>query len=174
MILQILGDLVHIGLYLAVACLESLDLLTSLFEQPLQSLGLFKGGKALQLHHETAQILADLAQILVAHVAQRTLGEGGDALLRRCAVLQDLIGVADVDLLGKLVDGGLFFLCQHAVVQHHRLYHLFLLGDGGSGRCFGGQGQGGHLHSHGIIGGQGQLRHHILGHSKFFLSVVVI
>ena len=99
MVLQILGDLVHVGLDLAVLRLHGLQLVAGLLEQAEQALLLLVLAEALQLHHQTAEILADLAHILAADVVQRVLGEGRHALLGGSAVLQHLIGIADVDLV---------------------------------------------------------------------------
>ena len=164
MVLQILGDLVHVGLDLAVLGLHDLQLVAGLLEQPLQALLLLVLAEALQLHHQTAQILADLAHVLVAHVVQGILGEGRHALLGGGAVLQHLIGVADVDLLGEGVHGLTLLLGQQALVHGHRLDLLFLLLR--YLRRVGRQGQLGYGHRRGGIGigGQGQLRHHVIGH----------
>ena len=158
MVFQILGDLVHVGLDLAVLGLHDLQLVAGLLEQPLQALLLLVLAEALQLHHQlaeglahqTAQILADLAHVLVAHVVQGILGEGRHALLGGGAVLQHLIGVTDVDLLGEGVHGLTLLLGQQALVHGHRLDLLFLM----YGHRRGGIG----------IGCQGQLRHHVIGH----------
>ena len=164
MVLQILGDLVHVGLHLAVLGLHGLDAVAGLFEQARQSLLLLLGAEALQLHHQAAQILADLAHVLVADVGQCALGEAGHALLGRRAVLQHLVGVPHVDLLGEFVDGGALLLRQHAVVQHHRLHFLLHLGGGGGGRRFRRQGQGGDLRRCGGIGSQRQFGHVVVSH----------
>ena len=152
MVLQILGDLVHVGLDLAVLRLHGLQLVARLLEQAEQALLLLVLAEALQLHHQTAQILADLAHVLVADIGQCALGEGGHALLGGGAVLQHLIGVPHIDLLGKLIDGDLLLLRQHTVVQYHRFHFLLHLGSGrgrGRIRC---QGQGRHLLRGGGVG----------------------
>ena len=164
MVLQILGDLVHVGLHLAVLGLHGLQLIAGLFEQARQTLFLLLRAEALQLHHKAAQILADLAHILVADVGQRVFGKAGHAFLGRRAVLQHLIGVPHVDLLGKFVDSGFLLFRQHTVVQHHRLDLLLHLRGGRGGGRFRRQRQGGHLRRSGGIGGQCQFRHVGISH----------
>ena len=164
MALQILGDLVHVGLHLAVLGLHGLDAVTGLFEQARQALLLLRRAEALQLHHQTAEVLADLAHVLVADVGQCALGEAGHALLGRRTVLQHLIGVPHVDLLGEFVDGSLLLLRQHAVVQHHRLNFLLRLRGGRGSRSLGRQSQGRDLRSSGGIGSQRQFGHVVVSH----------
>ena len=167
MILQILGDLVHVGLHLAVLCLHGLDAVAGLFEQARQSLFLLLCAEAFQLHHKAAQILADFAHILVADIGQRTLGKRCHALLGGSTVLQHLIGIPHINLPGELVDRGTLLLRQHAVIQHHRLHFFLHLGcgrSGGGSGCLRGQGQSGNLRSGGSIGSQRQLGHVVVSH----------
>ena len=164
MVLQVLGDLVHVGLDLAVLGLHGLNAVAGLFEQTRQALLLLRGTKAFQFHHQAAEILADLAHILVADISQRTLREGGYAFLGSCAVLQHLIGVAHIDLFGEFVNGGTFLLRQHALIQHHRFYLFLYLRSSRSGGSLGGKGQGGDLRSCGGIGGQRQFRQVVISH----------
>ena len=87
MIFQILGDLIHVGLYLVVLGLHGLQLVARLLEQAPQALAVLVLAEALQLHHQLAQIVADLPHVLGANVVQRVLGEGRHALLCRRAIL---------------------------------------------------------------------------------------
>ena len=63
--------------------------------------------EALQLDNEVAELLAYLAHVLGAHLAERGAGEVGDVLLRGGAVVEYLLAVRHVYLLGELRDGGL-------------------------------------------------------------------
>ena len=163
MLFQRLGNAVHIGLHLAVLGLHALDLVAGLAEQTRQPLLLLAGAKALQLHHQLAEVSAHLAQILAAHIAQGVLGEARHALLGGGAVLQDHVGVGNVDLLGKLLHSLLLLLGKELVVQLHRLHGLFLRGLGHSRGIQGQLGNGGL----GLRGVQGQFGGHILAHSVF-------
>ena len=58
--------------------------------------------EALQLDDEVGELLADLAHVLGADLAERGAGEIGDVLLRGGAVVEYLLAVGDVYLLGKL------------------------------------------------------------------------
>ena len=102
MLLQGLGNAVHIGLHLAVLGLHALNLVAGLAEQTRQPLFLLAGAKALQLHHQLAEVSAHLAQVLAAHIAQGVLGEARHALLGGGAVLQDHVGA-----LGSRVSSGI-------------------------------------------------------------------
>ena len=126
MLLQRLGNAVHIGLYLAVLGLHALELVAGLAEQARQTLLLLLRAEALELHHQLTQIRAHLAQILAADIAQSVLGKARHALLSGGAVLQHHVGVGDVDLLGELLHRLLLLFGEQALIQRHRL-HLFFL-----------------------------------------------
>ena len=160
MLLQGLGNAVHIGLHLAVLGLHALDFIAGLAEKTRQTLLLVAGAEALQLHHQLAEVSAHLAQVLAAHIAQGVLGETRHALLGGGAVLQDHVGVGNVDLLGEFVHGLLFLLGEQLVVQRYGLDLLLLHLGGGVGL----QGQLGHSYIR-FRGVQGQLRGHVLSHS---------
>ena len=152
MLLQRLGDFVHVGLYLAVLGLHGFQTAAGFSEQARQALLFLVLAEALQLHHQLAQVLADLAQILVADAVQGVFGEACHAFLGGGAILEDHIGVADVDLAGEFLHGLLFLVSQQLVVHLHGLNFLFLLHLGG-------------LRSLGSGGGvQGQLGGHVIGH----------
>ena len=170
MLLQVLSDLVHVGLYFVVLGLHSLQLVAGLLEQALQALAVLVLAEALQLHHQLAQVVTDLPHVLGADVVQRVFGEGRHALLRCRAVLQHLVGVADVDLVGEVLHGLLLLLGEQVLIHVHRLDLLLLLL--GHFRRFRRQGQGGHFrHSGGgIVRCQRQLGHLVVSHGHLFLS----
>ena len=160
MLLQLPGNLFHVGLGLAVLGLHGLHPVARLLEKAEQALLLFLLAEALELHHQAGQGVPHLPQILGAHVGQGAFGEGGDPLLGGHAVLQDHLGVVEVDLLGEVVHHLLLRLGEHTVVDHHRLGLgiLRLQGDR-RGLRLTAQGEGGRLHL-GRVGVQGQLGHH--------------
>ena len=101
-LLQHLGDLVHVHFGFGIVRLQRLDLELGLLlqaEQPF--LLLFVDIEALQLHDQIGQHVADLAEVLRAHRAQGGVGEVGDVLLAGGAVDEHGVGVGDVDLLGE-------------------------------------------------------------------------
>ena len=108
MLFQLFHDLVHVDFGLVILGLQRGNVLRALLEQTKEPL-LFLRLKvqALQLHHQIAQHIADFAQILGAHGAESGVRELGDVFLRGTAVVYDLLGVLNVDLLGKVHDGGL-------------------------------------------------------------------
>ena len=170
MLLQLPGDLLHIGLGLAVLGFHGLHLVSGLFEEAEQALFLLLLAEALQLHHQTGEGVAHLPQILGAHLAQGALGEGGHALLGGHAVLQDQLGVVEVDLFGEVVHHLLLLLVEHTVVNHHGL-GLGLLRLHGRGGGLSAQGEGGDLRL-GRVGVQGQLGHHALHVSHFLVLLL--
>ena len=101
-------DLVHVELGLVVLRLERGDALRRFLEQPADTL-LLLGVKiqTLELDDQIAEHIADLAEILGAHGGQGGVGELGNVLLGGAAVVHDLLGVHDVDLLGEFLDGSL-------------------------------------------------------------------
>ena len=161
MLLQFPADLIHVDLRLGILGLHGLHLVAGFFEEAEEALFLLLvPAEVLQLDHQTGQGVPHLAQVLGAHVVQRALGEGGYALLGGHAVLQDHLGIAQIDLLGEVVHH--FFLClgEHTVVDDDGLYlRLFRLRGGGLGLRA--QGEGRCLHLCGV-GVQGQLGHHAL------------
>ena len=160
MLLQLPGDLVHVGLHLGVLGLHGLQLATRLFEEAEEPLLLLFLAEALQLHHQLAEGLAHLSQVLGAHRVQGVLRKAGHVLLGRRAVLQDQVGVRQVDLLGKRLHRLFLRVVQQVLVQpHRRRLRLGGLRCGGGGRCRV-QSQLGHrIRPAGI---QGQFRHHAL------------
>ncbi len=112
MALELLGDLVHVVVGLVVFGLERLNVVAGLFEEAQEALLVILGVKALELHHERADHVADLAQVLRAHGGQRGLREIRHVLLCACAVLQGKIGIGDVKLLCKLMHDLLLFRRQ--------------------------------------------------------------
>ena len=102
------GYLVNVVLGLVVLGLERGDVLPLLLEEAEEALFLaLVEVEALQLDDEVAELLADLAHVLRAHLAEGGAGEVGDVLLRGGAVVEYLLAVGDVYLLGELRDGGL-------------------------------------------------------------------
>ena len=164
-LLQRLGDPVHVGLGLAVLELHLLHGVVGPLEQTGKALLLLRRVDALQLRHQVRQHVADLAHVLGADGVQGAFGEVGDVLLGRRAVLQHLLGVADINLLGKALDRLLLRRRQDAQV-----------GTGGGGRLLH---QGGfllHLGLHFLqIRRQGQLGnlffHEVHSFSKSFWPV---
>ena len=106
---QLGRDLIDVLFGLVVLRLERSDVLPRFFEEAHEALfllGLLKI-EPLQLDDQVGELLADLAHVLGAHFAQGGVRKIGDVLLRGGAVVQYLLGVGDVDLLGKLAHGGL-------------------------------------------------------------------
>ena len=172
-LLQRLGDLLHVGLHLAVLGLHALQSVPGLLEQAHEALLFFAVAEALQLHHQTAQVLPDLAQILAANVIQGALGETRHALLCGGAVLQDHVGIPHIDLVGKLLHRLLLLVGQELFIHLHRLDLLLLrLRHFGSRRLQRQLGNG--LGRRRRL--QGQFRHHVVchGHSSFLSHIVCL
>ena len=107
-VLQLLGDLVHVDLGLVELRLRLLHGAGGLFEETAETFLLlgFVVVEILQLHDEAREHVADLAHVLRAYLAERGAGEIGNVLLRGGAVGKNKIGIGHVDLLGKLAHGG--------------------------------------------------------------------
>ena len=90
-----------------------------------------------ELSDDAGKHLADLAQILGAHIFQRALGKVCHLLLCTGAVLQHDGGIGQVDLICKVVDHLALFLGELALIKYRlRLWlwcHLLLH------RCFHGR-----------------------------------
>ena len=119
------ADLLYVHFRLGVFAFHDLQFVGLLLEKAEEALFFFLV-QAFQLTHDVYQQVAYLAQVLGADVGKSGVGEVRHLLLGARAVLQDLVGVFNVDLSGK--------------VGHH-----FLLGRGehrlGDGRLFyGGRG----------------------------------
>ena len=72
-LLQLAGNLVHIGLDLGILCLHCLQPVSSLFKEAQNSLFLLLVSKAPQLHHQLGESLSHLAQVLGADRGKRGL-----------------------------------------------------------------------------------------------------
>ena len=171
MLLQLAHDLVHVGLRPGGLDPHGLHLVAGLLEKAEDApLVLLVLAEVLQLHHQVGQGLPDLAQVLVAHVAQGALREARYALLGGGPVLEHQLGVGDVDLLCELVHHLPLRLGEHALVDLHRLRFglLRLCGGGGGGLGLHAQGQPGGLHLGGL-GVQRQFGHHAvhITHCRF-------
>ena len=153
MALQHGHDLVHVGLGLGVLGFHGLQIVF-LFLEEAEETALLLLAEVLQLSYQTGQGLADLAQVLGADGIEGVFREGGDILLRGGAVLQDHVGVLDIDLLGELVDHLALRLGELALIQLDRVSVPDLLGLGGVLRSHGGiQGQAGRVGGLGGLGG---------------------
>ena len=108
MLFKLCRYLVDVVLGLVVLGFERGYALALLFEEAEEAL-LFALVKVqtLELNDEVRQLLADLAHVLGAHLAQRGTGEIGDVLLRGGAVVEYLLAVRDVYLPGKVAHCGL-------------------------------------------------------------------
>ena len=73
--------------------------------------------KALQLRDERGDHIPDLAEVLGADVIERGVGEIGDLFLAGCAVLEHDVGVAQINLLGKIVDHLLLAFAEDDVLH---------------------------------------------------------
>ena len=123
MVLQLLGDLVHVHLGLVELRLRFLQRAGGLFEKTEKALFLlgFVVIEILQLHDEAREHIADLAHVLRADLAERGAGEIGNVLLRGGAVGENKICIGHVDLLGKLAHGGLLLGGETVNVELFRL-----------------------------------------------------
>ena len=122
-VLQLLGDLVHIDFGLVELRLRLLHGAGGLFEKTAETLLLlgFVVVEILQFHDEAREHVADLAHVLRAHLAERGAGEIGNVLLRGGAVGKNKIRIGHVDLLGKLAHGGLLLGGETVNVELFRL-----------------------------------------------------
>ena len=106
--LELFNDLVNVDLGLVVLSLDGGDVLAGLVEQSADALSLLGVEiQALELDDQVAEHVAHFAQILGADGVEGGVRELGDVLLRVAAVVEDLLGIEDVDLLGEFRDGGL-------------------------------------------------------------------
>ena len=99
--LQLARDAVHVLLRLAVARAERFGALLRLAEQTADAL-LFRLVQRFQLHQQPGEHRADLAHVAHFDLIERRLRKIGDVFLRRRAVLDDNVRVAQVDLPGKI------------------------------------------------------------------------
>jgi len=100
MLFQGLHYFVHIGLCLCKLGFHLSNGLTRLLKQAKKALLLLRVEvKALELHHQTAQHVSHLTQILGLDAAQSGVGELGDVLLGGTAVIHYLLGIGNVYLL---------------------------------------------------------------------------
>ena len=146
-LLKLVGDLVHVDFGLVVLGLERGDALTLLFEEAQEALFLLLVEvHALELDDQVRELLAHLAEVLGADLAERGVGEVRNVLLSSGAVVEDLLGVRDVYLLCEflhrgllcggeafkfeLFNGDFLFLLQHRGGRLLRQLH----GGGGGGR----------------------------------------
>ena len=147
MSLQRALNLLHVHFDLVVLGLHGFQLVALLFEEAEQALLLFGRVKALQLAHQLGEHIAHFAHVLGAHLAQGGIAEVADLLLAGCAVLQHLLGVADVDLLGEVVHHLLLLRSERGLLHRVGRFGLLFLGKGiqGQAGCGGGilQGQAG-------------------------------
>ena len=105
MVLQLGLDALDVLVGAVVAGLELLNAVGRLFEEAEDTLWLLGGGvKALQFRNQVRDELAGLAHVLGLDAGERGLGEVAQLLLAGSAVLQDHLGVRDVDFLSKVVD----------------------------------------------------------------------
>ena len=131
MLLQLGGYLVHVDLGLVVLGLERGDALALLLEEAEEALLLaLVKVQALQLHNEVGELVAHLAEVLGADLAERGVGEIGNVLLRGGAVVEHLLGVRDVYLLCKLLDRGLLGRGETLELELLNGHVLLLLHDG--------------------------------------------
>ena len=156
MSLQLLGDLIHIGLGLVIAGPQGLKIggrFLKYAQQPL--LLLLRGGEALQLRHQGGHHVAQLAHILGPDGVQRCAGEIRDIFLGSGAVLQHQSRIGQVDLIRKIKHRFLLGRRQRGKIRaglrgrlglfRHDQLHL------GSGGQIRGQGQFGNLFIHGDL-----------------------
>ena len=123
MLFQLRDDAVDACLRLAVLCAHDVQLVLLLLEGAEQPLLLLLA-EALDLNDKARKRFADLAEILVPHGGERIFRERGNALLRRRAVVQNQIGVVDVNLPGKFLDRLLLRVREHALVDLDGLRRL--------------------------------------------------
>ena len=139
-VLQLGLDALDVLVGAVVAGLELLNAVGRLFEEAKDALGLLGGGvKALQFRNQVRDELAGLAHVLGLDAGERGLGEVAQLLLAGSAVLQDHLGVRDVDFLGKVVDHLLLLGGEGRVLDLHggRFFAFrddFLIGGGVQGQ----------------------------------------
>ena len=139
-VLQLGLDALDVLVGAVVAGLELLNAVGRLFEEAEDALGLLGGGvKALQFRNQVRDEFAGLAHVLGLDAGERGLGEVAQLLLAGSAVLQDHLGVRDVDFLGKVVDHLLLLGGEGRVLDLHggRFFAFrddFLIGGGVQGQ----------------------------------------
>ena len=151
MALKLLDDLVDVYLGLVILGLDGSDILLGLVEQTEQALFLLRVKvHALKLNNKVAEHRADLAKILCTDGVEGRVGKFGDILLGVAAVVENLLGVEDIDLLGKFLDSGLLGrgeLFQFRTFNRDLFLNFFLLllGSLGNGLCIRLKGQAGNV-----------------------------
>ena len=152
---QLGGDFVHVDLGLFVLGLEDFNGPARLAEHTEESLFLLLCVEALELHQQGTDHVAHLTHVLGANRAEGRVGKVGDVLLGSHAVLQNLLGVVEVDFLRELVHRLLLRLAQGGQVGAGLGTGFRQIGDGGHLRHGGGlddrvQGQLGNIFIHGV------------------------
>ena len=153
---QLPDDLVHIGLYLGILGLHGLQLVAGLFEKAEEPLLLLFLAEALELHHQLGEGLAHLSQVLGTYGVQGVFRKARHILLGSGAILEDHLGVRQVDFLGKGLHCLLFRIREQILIHLHRGHFRLGLLLRGRRRCLRRQGQLRHGLRRGI-GGERQL-----------------
>ena len=127
MLLQGGANLLYVHFRLGVFAFHQFQLVGLLLKEAEDAF-LFFLVQALQLAHDVYQQVPHFPQILGADVGKRGVGEVRHFLLSACTVLQDLVGVFNVDFGGKI---GYHFLLGGG--EHRLRDGRLLCGDRG---CF--------------------------------------
>ena len=129
-IFQLRLDALDVFVGAVIAGLELLDAVGRLFEEAQNTLGLLGVGvKALQFGNQAGDKLAGLAHILGLDAGERRLGEVAQLFLAGGTVLQDHLGVSQVDFFGKIVDHLLLLRGEGGILHLHRGRLFALLDD---------------------------------------------
>ena len=98
-------DLADVLLDCGIARAQRLEVVLRLVEDGERAgLLLLVGVEVLKRHDEGADVVADLAEVVVAHAVKRSLGEVRDLLLCADAEGEDARRVREVDLLDEGLD----------------------------------------------------------------------
>ena len=116
MVFQLARDLIHILLRDGVFRLRLLNGFICLGE-PARDALLLRLVERFQLHEQSGHHVADLPHVAGLHLGERRLGKVRDVLLRGGAVLQDLIGICQVDLTRERRHGLLLLRGEHGQVR---------------------------------------------------------
>ena len=122
MLLEGLTDFFHVDLGLGIAALHQLQLIALLLEKAQEALFLLLI-QSLQLSHHADDQVANLSQVLGADICQGGIGEIGHLFLGACPVLQNLGGIFQIDLRGKVTDHLLLGGGQHRLGNGRLLLH---------------------------------------------------
>ena len=112
--------------------LERSYILPCFFEKAKEAFFLaFIKVKPLKLYDQIGKLVSNLAHILCAYLAQGGFGKIGDVLLRRGTVIENLLGIGNVNLPGKLSNSLLFSGAETIEFKLFRRGFLFLHGRSG-------------------------------------------